>query len=66
MDSTPLRCPNCRKKQPEPCPTRCGCGQSLLAARAKRAAETAPRAGMPGLAAPAGAGQTVDIGDNEW
>lgn len=26
-----VRCPNCQKKQEEPCPKRCGCGRSLLA-----------------------------------
>lgn len=31
MTPATLRCPHCRKKQPEPWPKRCGCGQSLLA-----------------------------------
>lgn len=31
-----MRCPNCRKKQEEPYPQRCGCGQSLLAGLAAR------------------------------
>lgn len=31
MESMTVRCPNCRKKQDEPYPERCGCGQSLLA-----------------------------------
>ena len=30
MESTTVRCPRCRKKQPEPCPERCGCGESLM------------------------------------
>lgn len=40
MDLTPVRCPHCRKKQDEPCPKRCGCGQSLLAELAARSGET--------------------------
>ena len=30
-ESMTVRCPNCQKKQEEPCPKRCGCGRSLLA-----------------------------------
>jgi hypothetical protein len=36
MQSMTVRCPKCRKKQEEPYPNRCGCGQSLLAALAAR------------------------------
>ena len=31
MEAITVRCPNCQKKQQEPCPKRCGCGRSLLA-----------------------------------
>jgi hypothetical protein len=36
MEPTSVRCPRCRKKQAEPCPKRCGCGESLLNVLAAR------------------------------
>jgi len=78
MPSTTVRCPNCRKKQEEPYPQRCGCGQSLLAAIAAygRAAE----ARRPDVAAVTrydagrslaasgshGPDRAIESGDNEW
>lgn len=68
MKSTTLRCPNCRKKQEEPYPKRCGCGQSLLTLlEARRSAakrlQVPPATGREDRLA-AGAG--VTSGENEW
>lgn len=78
MEPTPVRCPHCRKKQDEPCPTRCGCGQSLLAVIAERERRLADAAQsklttpvrrgaerIGSLPAGAGAGSRVDS-DNDW
>ena len=36
LASMTVRCPKCRKKQEEPYPKRCGCGESLVAVLATR------------------------------
>ena len=78
MESTTVRCPNCRKKQEEPYPKRCGCGQSLLSVLTASAVATVPRLGTAALAGrtddraqffttgPLQAAARVDLEDNEW
>jgi len=71
MESTTIRCPNCRKKHEEPCPKRCGCGQSLLTVlAARRVVANAPREGRAKLVRTgtwhSSAEALVATGDNEW
>ena len=52
MEPTTVRCPRCRKRQAEPCPKRCGCGESLLDVLAARRAEASRQlSGTAGRAA---------------
>ena len=68
MESSTIRCPHCRKKQPEPCPKRCGCGQSLvnLLATPTRVPVDAGRSEMAGQWRQATPVTPVEPVDNEW
>ncbi len=78
MEPMTVRCPNCRKKQEEPYPQRCGCGQSLLtvlaarghAADARRSGTAAMARRVAGRTRAAGAQATertpFESGENDW
>jgi hypothetical protein len=63
-----IRCPRCQKKHDEPCPKRCGCGQSLLGALAAGRRSTDGHRPLPALAAARqrGNGIPTESGENEW
>jgi hypothetical protein len=68
MESSTIRCPHCQKKQPEPCPKRCGCGQSLVALLAvpNRMPAAAGRSEIAGPWRQTPVEPPVEPIDNEW
>lgn len=73
MNLPTVRCPNCQKRQEEPYPERCGCGQSLLQVLASRRviSESDPAvvrqsAGEAWTVSARAAASTAEPDGNEW